>query len=499
MAVRNGTAEWTDYLARSSNVPSYDANYTLLLWFSLVTAPGNYSWADLFSLRKESADSFYFDELGIFRVGGDYTLYHQTKNNSAREDILGTGLLTVNTWYCAALVRASDTSRTMYLGSLTAALASDANLTAGVGSRAANPAGQLAIAEARSGVVRIGNTKIWTAALTLAELQAEQHVMRPLRADNLAAWLPFLNTGSSRGRDYSGGGDLTTYGTMTDEDNPPVAYGSPVIFLPWVSSSPAGISGTLSATLGALTASASGAVAVQGSLSATLGTMAASASGAVAVKGTTNVTLEEMHHTLAGAVAVKGTTSATLGALTLAAAGAVGSTPITGQANITLGAASLSAAGAVAVNGSVSQTLGGLTLASTGTVLITGQASSTLGAITLSASGMVGFLPVVGSLNVTLDELLAKPSAIGRVAVKGQTSATLGGLTVSASGKVAVKGSLAATLGVLALSAMGVSLAPGLPDAAVYVIPYEDWMYQVERENWEYPVRHEDWVFRMEG
>lgn len=453
MAVRNGTAEWTDYLARSSNVPSYDANYTLLLWFSLVTAPGNYSWAGLFSLRKESADSFYFDELGIFRVGGDYTLYHQTKNNSAREDILGTGLLTVNTWYCAALVRASDTSRTMYLGSLTAALASDANLTAGVGSRAANPAGQLAIAEARSGVVRIGNTKIWTAALTLAELQAEQHVMRPLRADNLAAWLPFLNTGSSRGRDYSGGGDLTTYGTMTDEDNPPVAYGSPVIFLPWVSSSPAGISGTLSATLGALTASASGAVAVQGSLSATLGTMTASASGAVAVKGTTSTTL---------------------------------------------GALALAAAGAVAIKGSTSQTLGGLTLASTGTVLIAGQASSTLGAITLSASGMVEFLPVVGSLNVTLDELLAKPEAIGRVAVKGQTSATLGGLTVSASGKVAVKGSLAATLGVLALSAMGVSLAPGLPDAAVYVIPYEDWMYQVERENWEYPVRHEDWVFRME-
>lgn len=453
MAVRNGTAEWTDYLARSSNVPSYDANYTLLLWFSLVTAPGNYSWADLFSLRKESADSFYFDELGIFRAGGDYTLYHQTKNNSAREDILGTGLLTVNTWYCAALVRASDTSRTMYLGSLTAALASDANLTAGVGSRAANPAGQLAIAEARSGVVRIGNTKIWTAALTLAELQAEQHVMRPLRADNLAAWLPFLNTGSSRGRDYSGGGDLTTYGTMTDEDNPPVAYGSPVIFLPWVSSSPAGISGSLSATLETMTASASGAVAIQGTTSTTLGALTDSASGTVAVKGSLSATLGTMTASASGAVAVKGTTS---------------------------------------------QTLGGLTLASTGTVLIAGQASSTLGAIALSASGTVGFLPVVGSLNVTLDELLAKPEAIGRVAVKGQTSATLGGLTVSASGKVAVKGSLAATLGVLALSAMGVSLAPGLPDAAVYVIPYEDWMYQVERENWEYPVRHEDWVFRME-
>ena len=474
MAVRNGTAEWTDYLARSSNVPSYDANYTLLLWFSLVTAPGNYSWADLFSLRKESADSFYFDELGIFRVGGDYTLYHQTKNDSARGDILGTGVLTVNTWYCAALVRASDTSRTMYLGSLTAALASDANLTAGVGSRAANPAGQLAIAEARSGVVRIGNTKIWTAALTLAELQAEQHVMRPLRADNLAAWLPFLNTGSSRGRDYSGGGDLTTYGTMTDEDNPPVAYGSPVIFLPWVSSSPAGISGSLSATLETMTASASGAVAIQGTTSTTLGALTDSASGTVAVKGSLSATLGTMTASASGAVAVKGTTSTTLGALALAAAGAV------------------------AIKGSTSQTLGGLTLASTGTVLIAGQASSTLGAIALSASGTVGFLPVVGSLNVTLDELLAKPEAIGRVAVKGQTSATLGGLTVSASGKVAVKGSLAATLGVLALSAMGVSLAPGLPDAAVYVIPYEDWMYQVERENWEYPVRHEDWVFRME-
>lgn len=234
MAVRNGTAEWTDYLARTANVPSYDSNYSFLAWFRVVTNPGSYSWGDLFSLRSESAGVFFFDELGYFYIPGTgVQLYHQAKNDATRVDILGTGVLSTATWYCAGLVRAADNSRLIYLGSLTAALAQDANLTSGVGSRAANPAAQLAIAERRSGVARVGCVKIWTAALTLDELRAEQFKMLPVRMDNLAAWFPFLDTGTGRGRDYSGSGDLTTYGTMTDEDNPPVSYGAAPILIPW--------------------------------------------------------------------------------------------------------------------------------------------------------------------------------------------------------------------------------------------------------------------------
>jgi len=232
MAVRNGTAEWTDYLARSSNVPSYDANYTLLCWFRLVTAPGSYSWADLISLRSEPAGVFFFDELGIMNVAGTYNLYIQARNDATRVDALGSTALSTNTWYCAALVRSADTSRIAYLGSLAAPFSQDANLTSGVGSRTSNPAAHLGVAEASSGVVCIGNTKIWTAALTLAELQAEQFKMLPVRWDSLAAWFPFLDIGANRGRDYSGGGDLTTHGTMTDEDNPPVLYGVGPILLP---------------------------------------------------------------------------------------------------------------------------------------------------------------------------------------------------------------------------------------------------------------------------
>lgn len=104
-----------------------------------------------------------------------------------------------------------------------------------------------------------------------------------------------------------------------------------------------GISGTLTATLGALTSSATGTVAIKGTLTKTLGTLTTSATGAVAVKADL---------------------AKTLGALTLVA-----------EASITSGR-----------TGTLTQTLGSLTSSATGTVALTGTLGSTLGALTLAAT-----------------------------------------------------------------------------------------------------------------
>lgn len=226
MAVRNGTSEWTDYLARATNVPAFNNPFTLSCWFRIVTNPGSYSWADLISIRSEPAGTFYHEEIGVYYIPGTgLQLYSRSNNNGTVAEILATTVLSTNTWYYTAFVRTSDTDRKVYLGSLSSVVAQDGSTVDPIGTIAVSSA-HLGIAEARSGVVRIGNTKIWTAALTLAQLQNEQYIMRPASHVSLNAWLPFLNIGTTRGKDYAGNGDLTTSGTMTDEDNPPVSYGA---------------------------------------------------------------------------------------------------------------------------------------------------------------------------------------------------------------------------------------------------------------------------------
>lgn len=238
MAVRNGTAEWVDYLGRTTNVPAFNNPLTFLCWFQVITNPSSYSLADLISIRSEPAGTFYYEELGVYYIPGTGTqLYARANNNGTAADGLGSAALSANTWYCAAYVRASDGDRRLFLGSLTSLLAQDGNtITATTGTFGVSSA-FLGVAEARSGVVRIGNTKIWGMNLSLDQLQAEQFVMRPVDPTNMSAWLPFLDTGTSRGKDYAGNGDLTTYGTMTDEDNPPVSYGAAVLTLPYVAAS----------------------------------------------------------------------------------------------------------------------------------------------------------------------------------------------------------------------------------------------------------------------
>lgn len=212
------------------------------------------------------------------------------------------------------------------------------------------------------------------------------------------------------------------------------------------------------------TPAASGA---SGSLSATLGELTLSASGTIAIKGALDTTLGAVTLVSAGTIAVNGTSSVTLGALTSVAAGVVA---VKGAVNQTLGAATLSAAGVVAdqpsIIGTLTATLAAATLSATGTVSnapIYGEVTSTLAAVTGVAAGKV---VVSGGVNSTLDTIAL--SAAGTIAVKGATTSTLSAVTLQAAGAVAIRGLLAGTLDAATLQAVIFLGVITTPEARIY-------------------------------
>lgn len=383
MAVRNGTSEWNDYLGRTTNVPAFNAAFTLMSWFRIVTNPASYSWADLLSIRSEPAGTFYHEEIGAYYIPGTgVQLYVRANNNGAVADGLGDAVLSTNTWYCVAFVRAaSDGDRKIYLGSLSSLIAQDGSTITATTGTFGTPSAFLGVAEARSGVVRIGNTKIWTAALTLAQLQAEQYIMRPVEFTSLNAWLPFLNIGATRGKDYAGNGDLTTNGTMTDEDNPPVSYGA-MSLIPRRVAAPSGV--TVTPAPAAATSAGVDPTVVHGAISITPAVVSATSSGVdpTVVLGAISIT-----PTTADVVSSGVDPVVIHGAVAIAPASA-DSTSSGVDPAVVLGATTAAPASADAVSNGVDPTvlMGGITIAPAAAVATSSGVDPTvvLGAITVA-------------------------------------------------------------------------------------------------------------------
>ena len=157
---------------------------------------------------------------------------------------------------------------------------------------------------------RFAGIKMWDAALTASEVEAELGQYQPLRTSNLLRWHPFINAETT---DYSGNGNGLTGGTgATTEDGPPLAWGSaiPVVILP-----PSETSGTLTATLPQITASMTATVTSAGALNATLPPPTASMAASVVNAGTLTATLPALTATASATVVNAGTLTATLPAL----------------------------------------------------------------------------------------------------------------------------------------------------------------------------------------
>ena len=142
-------------------------------------------------------------------------------------DFMTTGTnLTVGQWYHLALIN-SSTACTVYLDGvqdITRAHAAGA-LT---WTQAYFGTNSLATSEALNG--NIGIIKVWNATLTVAEINAEKHIILPQRYANISGWWPTFP--GERTLDYSRQGNLTQVGTVTDEANPPVSWGASPIVVP---------------------------------------------------------------------------------------------------------------------------------------------------------------------------------------------------------------------------------------------------------------------------
>jgi D-alanyl-D-alanine carboxypeptidase len=188
----------------------------------------------------------------------------------------------------------------------------------------------------------------------------------------------------------------------------------------------------VSATLAALTVSATGALRIAGAASHTLAALTVSATGALRIAGAASHTLATLTLSSQGTLGTAGTgsLSQTLAAATLAAAGTL---PIAGTLSQTLAATTLGATGVAGATkvGTLSATLGAATLAATATLPIVGTLSQTLGALTTSAAGRVD---IAAQLGITLGNLVLAAAAGSGAPISATLSQTLAGVTLSAAG-----------------------------------------------------------------
>jgi hypothetical protein len=210
----------------------------------------------------------------------------------------------------------------------------------------------------------IAAVKVWNAALTAAELQDESWTYRPQRTDGLFGWHPLLTTS---GVDSSGNHRPLSGGTGTTvADGPPIAWGRGRRKI--VRAADPVVTGDLTATLSALTATGTGTVTTTGALAATLPPLAAAAAATVKTAGALTVGLPHLTATLTGAVGGAGVLAATLPALTATLQGTVR-------------------------GGFLTPVLPALTAALTGTVRFTGTLQAALPALTASITGVVVIPP----------------------------------------------------------------------------------------------------------
>lgn len=215
----------------------------------------------------------------------------------------------------------------------------------------------------------------------------------------------------------------------------------------------AGVSGTFSKTLDAVTASAAGVLSGPvGSFAKTLADVTVAATATSTITGTAAATLDALTVVATGAAPAVGTSARTLDALTLTAAGTVVAVsvgtaaitladmtaaatavaPVAGAAAPTLAALLLTSAGAVPATATGASLLADLTAAASAAATISGAAALTLSALTASAAGQV---PGLGAGAATLDALtMTAAGMVGATPVLGTASFTLGAITVSAQG-----------------------------------------------------------------
>jgi hypothetical protein len=216
MAIRFDAA--TDRLLRTAGLPDYNAGYSWLFWVRLVSDLN--ALGVIASLNDNVGNNI--DALGLDTDGT--TLQVAAFAAGAGQAANGTSL-SIGTWYHVALVRANATTLYVYLNGVLNATASYS--VSGRVAPSRMEMGGWNSANYDGADCRVAGEKFYTVALTQAEIQQEMFVLRPMRTENLYHWCPMLPGTTERLTDYSGNGrDWTAVGTLTDEDPPPIPWGS---------------------------------------------------------------------------------------------------------------------------------------------------------------------------------------------------------------------------------------------------------------------------------
>jgi hypothetical protein len=230
--------------------------------------------------------------------------------------------MTVGNWYRMAVVR-STTAITLYLAASSGSVTSGGTTLTGALTPTALRVGQSPTSgEWINGSV--ANLKIYNAALTQAEIEAEWSNWSAVRSADLLRHHKWQSAAETT--DYSGNGhSLTSGGTPTfDSGNPSLGANA--------------ITGTIDSSLGGLSATLSGTI-------------------ATSVTGTIDAPLGGLTAGIAGTREVPGTITADLGALTVDVAGSVAPPSILAS----LGAITATVVGVRSAVGSIAVDLGGLT------------------------------------------------------------------------------------------------------------------------------------------
>lgn len=222
MSIRfNGNV--ANYLSRTSSLPDYNANYTIMAWIKIVVdLDATTSFLSLATSTALNFDRAKFDSDGT-------TVGVSARNGATVVNSNGTNL-TVETWRHVTMRRAGAADLRLFLDVI-----EDAFSNTDVTGRAAND--NLNIGRVHVNTLTIepfdgemAYLRIWTTDLTTEEMAAERVATAARKTSDLYGDYPLANSASA-GDDISGNGNhLTVNGTITTGETAPPIITGPSLF-----------------------------------------------------------------------------------------------------------------------------------------------------------------------------------------------------------------------------------------------------------------------------
>lgn len=163
------------------------------------------------------------------------------------------------------------------------------------------------------------------------------------------------------------------------------------------------VTGMLDRSTGLVGLSGAGTVFLTGSLDQPVGDVVLTGQGSVQIVGALTLPVGDVTFTGQGQAVATGELDGQLGGVGLSASGAV---TVTGTLNLSTGEVSLTGAGGAQASGALQEAIGDLSLSATSAVLVTGSMDADAGPLLLDADGVVGHIPVIGSLNSSVGDIL---------------------------------------------------------------------------------------------